>query len=485
MVLFQAKTTVSKTLPACVYLIASDTDPVIQTIESHHPAIESVTADARFSTDFLAVSIQRIGLHYLVLVGLDNRTDSASIGHGIAAGCQAVQGLKLEAMSLYLSESQLASSPTIGQWIGQSVVMGTYAFDVYKSNPKTPNPINTLDIITDTDKSHKKLLADMTIGLAIGAGVNQARDLANTPANDLNPTTFIEKIEDTFSRSNAMRVRIIDETDAQEMGMNCLVGVGQGSRQPSALAIITYTGNKQSTEHTAIVGKGITFDTGGISLKPSANMKAMKGDMSGAAAVFGAMHIIDTLKPKINVTAYIALAENMPSGHAQRPGDVITAYNGTSVEIVNTDAEGRLVLADALAYAVEQKPTRLLDIATLTGAAMVALGREALGIMGNDQAVIDHTKACEATSGESVWQLPLYDNFKTYLKSNVADIAHCSEERYGGTCTAAKFLEQFVGDTPWVHVDMAPKMDNPKTKGVDIEGMSGAGTRLIYRFLTQ
>ena len=140
MVLFQAKTTVSKTLPACVYLIASDTDPVIQTIESHHPAIESVTADARFSTDFLAVSIQRIGLHYLVLVGLDNRTDSASIGHGIAAGCQAVQGLKLEAMSLYLSESQLASSPTIGQWIGQSVVMGTYAFDVYKSNPKTPPP---------------------------------------------------------------------------------------------------------------------------------------------------------------------------------------------------------------------------------------------------------------------------------------------------------------------------------------------------------
>tara|TARA_Y100000389_G_scaffold203099_1_gene250433 strand:- start:431 stop:1888 length:1458 start_codon:yes stop_codon:yes gene_type:complete len=485
MVSFQAQTTVSTTLPACVYLIGSDTDPVIQRIHAHHPDLDPLTADARFSTDFLSVFTVRVGRHYLVLVGLDNRTDAVSIGHAVATGCQTVQALELEALSLYLSEAQLASSAAIGQWIGQSVAMGTYAFDRYKSNPKTPNPIQTIDVITDTDHAHKAILADLAIGMAIGTGVNQARDLANMPANDLNPTTFIEKIESKFSSNAAISVRIIDETEAADMGMNCLVAVGQGSRQPSALAIITYTGDKQSSEHTAIVGKGITFDTGGISLKPANNMKAMKGDMSGAAAVFGAMHIVDTLKPKINVTAYIALAENMPSGHAQRPGDVITAYNGTSVEIVNTDAEGRLVLADALAYAVEKKPARILDIATLTGAAMVALGREALGIMGNNQAVIDRTKACEATSGERVWQLPLYDSFKPYLKSTIADIAHCSEERYGGTCTAAKFLEQFVDDAPWVHVDMAPKMDNTKTKGVDIDGMSGAGTRLIYRFLTQ
>ena len=437
---------------------------------------ESDKHDKRIQDTYLSVATLKTDETYTILVGLGDASQgdmTDRLAAAVATGCRRAQDLGLTAIAIDMPDLDAIKAKRSGQ----AIVMGLYAFTTYKSDVPKPS-LETISVIAP---DHLKSAFDA--GIAIGHGVNRARDLANTPANDLTPSLFIEAITAEFENSPDFSLEIIDEKTAKARGMNCLTAVGQGSPEPSSIAVIYYNGNKKSDDSVAIVGKGITFDTGGISIKPAGNMKEMKGDMSGAAAVFGSMTVLKALKPAVNVYGVIALAENMPSGTAQRPGDVIRAYNGTTVEIVNTDAEGRLVLADALAYIATKKPELIVDIATLTGAAMVALGREAMAIMTNSPDDIKLLKDTQAETGERVWELPLYDSFKSYLKSDIADIAHCSEGRWGGTCTAAKFLEQFVDNRPWIHIDMAPQMTNTKTKGEDIKGMSGAGVRSLVALI--
>ena len=263
--------------------------------------------------------------------------------------------------------------------------------------------------------------------------------------------------------------------------MGAFLAVAQGSA--CLPYCIELTINPSKEKPIILVGKGVTFDTGGISIKPSKSMSLMKGDMGGAACVIAAMKGLIDSKTTKHVKAIVPLVENMPSSTAYKPGDVITAMNGTSIEVINTDAEGRLILADALCLATSYNPAYIIDVATLTGACTVALGDVATAILGNTQSLID--LFCESTkpTGERFWQLPLYEEFKHYLKSDVADIMHCAENRLAGTSTAAIFLQEFVQDVPWIHLDIASTMHHSATKGYNVKGMAGVATRSLIQFV--
>jgi leucyl aminopeptidase len=267
----------------------------------------------------------------------------------------------------------------------------------------------------------------------------------------------------------------------EKEGMGSLLGVAQGSRQPPKLIVLSYKGDKKSTGTLGFIGKGITFDSGGISIKPSEDMWEMKGDMAGAAAAMAALSAIAQLKPKVNVTAVIPATENLPGGKALKPGDVLKAINGKTIEVVNTDAEGRLILADALGYAVKQGLSPLVDLATLTGACHIALGDICSGILGNSQELIDKVIKAGTEAGERLWQMPMYEEYKEQNKSDVADIKN-SGGRYGGAITGAQFLAEFAGDMPWVHIDIAGTARTDKERGYLVKGATGIGVRTLINF---
>jgi leucyl aminopeptidase len=266
------------------------------------------------------------------------------------------------------------------------------------------------------------------------------------------------------------------------MGMGALMGVGIGSARPPRFIVIKYQGDPGTKDTLGLLGKGITFDTGGISIKPAAGMEAMKGDMSGAAAVIATTWAVGKLKPKINMTCVVPTAENMPSGTATRPGDVVRAMNGKTIEVINTDAEGRLILADAICWSKEQGLSPLIDVATLTGAMQVALGPGATGFFATTDEIADGITAAGEASGERMWRMPLIDEYREGLKSNVADIKNTGN-RFGGAISAANFLHFFVGETPWAHIDMAGTDDSDKEKGVLVKGSTGTPTRTLINYI--
>jgi leucyl aminopeptidase len=274
---------------------------------------------------------------------------------------------------------------------------------------------------------------------------------------------------------------VLDQDRIRELKMGALLGVSQGSDEPPRLVLMKYTGNPKSTSLLAYVGKGVTFDTGGISLKPADGMEKMKYDMAGGVTAMAALRALALFRAKVNCIAVVPLVENMPSGHAQRPGDVVESMSGKTIEIINTDAEGRLILADALAYARSLGATHLVDLATLTGAARIALGPFRVGVMSNDQTFVDSFLAAAKHAGEKMWQMPLDDEYRDLIKSTVADIAN-SGGRFAGMITAAKFLQEFVGDTPWIHLDIASTAWNEDDKPYLPKGPSGVGMRSLVEF---
>jgi len=267
----------------------------------------------------------------------------------------------------------------------------------------------------------------------------------------------------------------------EKEGMGVLLGVAQGSSQPPKLIVLSYKGGKKSSNTVGFIGKGITFDSGGISIKPSEGMAEMKSDMAGAAAVMAALVAIAQLKPKVNVTAIVPATENLPGGNALKPGDILTAMNGKTIEVINTDAEGRLTMADALSYAVKQGLSPLIDLATLTGACRVALGDIYSGILGNSQKLIENVINAGADAGERLWQMPMDEDYKELNKSDVADIKN-SGGRWAGTITASHFLAEFVGDTPWAHIDIAGTSFMEKERSYLVKGATGVGVRTLISF---
>ncbi len=341
----------------------------------------------------------------------------------------------------------------------------------------------------------KKSVDEFTIGAWGGAGVDEAavsrgrilaesqnftRTLVNEPGNLLTPAKMADAAREMAS-ATGLECEILDQPQMEKLGMGALLGVSQGSAEPPAFIVIRYKPERAGpAAHLGLVGKGVTFDTGGISIKPAESMEKMKYDMAGGAAMIGAMRAIAQLKPPMQVTAFIPCVENMPGSRAQRPGDIVTAMSGKTIEVINTDAEGRLILADALTYARRQGCTHLVDAATLTGAVAVALGHLNVGLFANDDGMRDRVLQAAKSEGERMWTLPLEDDYKDYLKSAFADLANVGG-RYGGAVTAALFLKEFAEDTPWVHLDIAGTAWLDDSKPFLAKGPTGVAVRTLTR----
>ena len=314
----------------------------------------------------------------------------------------------------------------------------------------------------------------------VAEAVCWARDLVNTPAGDM-PPAEIARAAQKMAREVGLRCKIWGKPELEKGGFGGILGVGAGSVNPPRLIELWYKGAGTETP-VALTGKGIAFDSGGLSIKDAKGMETMKCDMGGAASILATMKVIALLKPKINVIAAIPSSENMPSGSATKPGDVLTHRGGTTSEVLNTDAEGRLVLADALAYLAEKKPKVIIDTATLTGACMIALGDQITGAMGNDDALFHDIGAAGDAVGETMWQLPLYGDYRRLIDSTVADVKNIGE-RYGGAISAAWFLAEFVGDTPWIHLDIAGPAWADKVSDLGPKGGTGVPVRTLVRYL--
>jgi len=363
------------------------------------------------------------------------------------------------------------------QMIVEGSILGLYRFRKHISKEPENHDVEEL-IIVERDKAKAKTLEKACVrGKILAGATNLARDLVNEPANMMTPND-LAKAAEQVAKTYRLGLAVLDRGQMEKEGMGALLGVARGSCQPPKLIMISYKGDKGSSDTLGLVGKGITFDSGGISLKPSDNMWEMKGDMSGAAAVLAAMSAIAQLKPKVNVAGVIPATENLPSGEATKPGDILKAVNGKTVEVVNTDAEGRLILADALGYAVKQGLSPLVDVATLTGACHIALGDFRSGLFGNNQELMDKIVEAGTGAGERLWQMPMDEEYKELNKSEVADIKN-SGGRWGGAVTAAQFLSEFVGDKPWAHIDIAGTFMSDKERGYLVKGATGVSVRTL------
>lgn len=355
----------------------------------------------------------------------------------------------------------------------------TYKFDKYITKDKKSFNC-TLFVHTENPTKAKEYFKEIS---SVIDGVITTRNLATEPSNVLTTTEFTKQIK--YLSKLGIDIEIIDEKQLKKMGANLILAVGQGSSYPPYIIIMKYKGNKKSKNTIALIGKGLCFDSGGISIKPSANMDEMKSDMTGAATVVGIMEMLAKQKSKANVTGIIGLAENMPDGASYKPGDILTSLSGQTVEVLNTDAEGRLVLADCITYANEKiKPTAIIDFATLTGAIMIALGEYKAGLFTNSENLASQLIKSGNESGDELWQFPLSKKYNEMLSSPVADMANISHpDRLAGSITAAEFLHNFAGNTPWAHIDIAGTAWTTSGNDISPKGLTGFGVRLIDDFL--
>ncbi len=375
----------------------------------------------------------------------------------------------------FLRRSQLPLGE-VAQAAVEGAILSLFEPDKYQTSDKTENHLEEM-ILATTEGDTDELRRGIERGRIIAEAANFGRDLINEPSNFMTPIELARRAQEVAEKYG-LGIDVLDEARMKELGMGALLGVSQGSAEPARLIVLSYLPNVESKETIAIVGKGITFDTGGISIKPADGMEKMKYDMAGGATTIAAMRAIAQLKPGVNVIGIIAACENMPGGRAQRPGDVVRSMAGKTIEVINTDAEGRLVLADALAYALKLGATRIVDMATLTGAVSIALGDVNVAILGNNQEWIDEVIAAGKRTGEKFWQLPLDREYREQIKSEIADIKNVGG-RKAGTITAAWFLREFVEEIPWAHLDIAGTAWNDTVKPHLAVGPSGICVRTL------
>ena len=418
----------------------------------------------------------------VVLTGLGEarrRYDAETLRRAAGAATRALTGRARVVLALP------SDSAADLEAVATGALLGAYEFTRFRTKSADPSREGVRTIVVASSLAAgddaKAARAALARARAIGSAVGLTRDLVNTPPNVLTPVEFAS-IATREGRAVGLDVRVLDEKVLKKGGYGGIIGVGQGSANPPRLVRIAYR-HPRATKHIAFVGKGITFDTGGISIKPAAGMEAMKSDMGGAAAVLAALVAIARLKPVVNVTGWAPMAENMPSGTAQRPSDVLTTFSGRTVEVLDTDAEGRLVLADAIGAAQEDSLDVLIDIATLTGAQIVALGSRTSGIMGNDDALRGKVHDAAGRVGEAMWPMPLPEELRKGLDSAVADIANIDRARQGGMLSAGLFLRDFVADDlPWAHIDIAgPSFNGAAPFGYTPKGATGSGVRTLVQ----
>ncbi len=365
--------------------------------------------------------------------------------------------------------------------MAEGLILGAYRFDRYRSKAPENGQLERIAVLGSPKWDTKVMKAAVRRADVISEAVCWARDLVNTPAGDLPPMQIAAAAQE-MAKEVGLTCKVFTAAQLEKGGFGGILGVGKGSVNPPCMIELTYKGAGAKSRPLAFTGKGIAFDSGGLSIKPAEGMETMKDDMGGAASILATMKVFALLKPEVNVIAAVPCSENMPSGSAQKPGDVIRHYGGKTSEVLNTDAEGRLVLADSLAFLVEKEPDLIIDTATLTGACMVGLGTDIAGVFGNDDALASEVLAAAKAAGEPAWHMPLHADYRTIIDSNVADVKNIGK-RYGGAITAALFLAEFVGDTPWVHMDIAGPAFSESGNDLGPKGATGAPVRTLVNFV--
>jgi leucyl aminopeptidase len=426
----------------------------------------------------------KLKTHRLLLIGAGEKQEHLAAQVSMVAGT-AVRLLRAKNVKSigYVSRAADLDAETSAAAAVEGAVMALFDLDKYRTVDKEVKTIDLFAVISEGDE--KAVKQGVSRGQIIGESVNFTRDLANEPGGNLTPTDMAERAR-AMADEFGLSVEVLDEARMQKEGMGSLLSVSRGSEEPAQLIVVKYTpakaSGKDDGELLAFVGKGITFDSGGISLKPGENMELMKYDMTGGATVLGAMRAIAQLKPAVPVLGVVPCSENLPSGKATKPGDVVTAMTGKTIEVINTDAEGRLILADAIAYAKKLGATKVIDMATLTGAVSIALGDVNTAVLGTDQALIDEIIAAGKEVGEKFWQLPLDKEYSKQIKSDIADIKNVGG-RKAGTITAAAFLKEFADGLSWAHLDIAGTAWGEEAKPYRSKGPTGVAVRTLLNIV--
>ncbi|MEK6777875.1 MAG: leucyl aminopeptidase [bacterium] len=453
-------------------------------------ALQGVMRDENFKGEFektlLVHPLGRISAKRVCLIGLGKSKEFTTDRHrrAFARMVQAAKNVQAESLlsPFFGWEGKALTDKELSKTATEGVLLGTYSFEKYKKKEKK-HGLRNVSFMLEAGMSGTRIQAGIREGTVAAQATNFARDLVNEPGNVINPVALANTARQ-IAKKAGLSCRILNVKQISKLGMGAYLGVAQGSINPPRFIHLTYRPRGKSAKKSiAIVGKGITFDSGGLSIKPSDSMQTMKIDKSGACTVLAVMQSLPQIRPNVTVHGIIAAAENMPGGRAQRPDDIVRTMNGKTIEVLNTDAEGRLTLADALCYAGRLKPYQMIDLATLTGACVVALGEYTSGVMGNDQAFIDKFLKSAKDAGEQMWPLPFDDNMKEKLKSSVADLKNIGN-RYGGAITAGMFLREFVGDIPWIHIDIAGPAFHEKGWGCNPGGATGVGVRSLLHYIS-
>jgi leucyl aminopeptidase len=448
------------------------------------PDVETSVASSAFAgklKETLVLFPVKTPFRRLVLagVGAPEALDSEKLRRAVTASVKAIAELKSQSLALLGPEGTGLSVEQTANALAEGILLSTYRFDKYLTVDRKPRTLKSVSYIC----TRKSDLADARRGLLLAevscAGTILARDLANAPANEIYPDSLAARARRV---ARGFSVKVLDEKKIESLGMGGLTGVSRGSNRPPRFIIMEYRPRRGDVPTVVLVGKGVTFDSGGISIKPAAGMSEMKMDMSGAAAVIGTMTAVARLGLPVHLVGLVPATENMLGGSAMKPGDIITHMNGKTSEVDNTDAEGRLILADALTYADRYKPDLVIDLATLTGACVVALGSVASGMMGNTQKRMDQLKQAGERTHERVWQLPLFEEYEQQIKSDVADVKNVGG-RWAGAITAGLFLRKFIGKYDWIHIDIAGPAILEEEREYIPKGGSGVGVRLLVDFL--
>lgn len=434
----------------------------------------------------LLYPVEAIPAPRILLIGLGKRVelDREKVRAAFGKAARYLRDLEIKkfAVATDIGPSLLTSDATIEAVI-EGIILGLYQFTTFKTLERDKIKIIEEVMILEEKEESLAMARDATRSAEIICkAVCFARDLVSAPGNKMTPSALAGEAKSLTMNRKKLKVTIIDDQEMKDLGMNALLGVASGSCQPPKFIIMEYRGLRKKISPIVLVGKGLTFDSGGISLKPSERMEDMKSDMAGGAAVMGTLRAIADLNLPLNVIGLIPATENLPGGKAYKPGDILTSLSGQTIEVTNTDAEGRLILADALTYACNFKPAAIIDIATLTGACIIALGEQVSALLSKDENLKLGLKAAADITGEKIWELPLWEEYGEAIKSDIADFKNAGG-RPGGTITAAAFLSKFVDSYPWAHLDIAGPSWLSKDKPYIPKGASGVGVRLLVRFL--
>jgi leucyl aminopeptidase len=447
-------------------------------------AMEVSRFDGKAGKTLTLITPAGLTLDRLVLVGLGapDKLDELTLQNAGGSAWANIAGVKAKSAAIF-ADVDAPDGMTAGSLaanIAFGAVLRSYRFDKYRTKEKKEDKpqIGKLSVATAAAADAKKAFAPME---AVAGGVFLTRDLVSEPPNVLYPESYAKLLQEL--KEDGIKVEVLGEKEMAKLGMGALLGVGQGSIRESKLVVMQWNGAGKKEQPVAFVGKGVCFDTGGISIKPAAGMEDMKWDMGGSGVVAGLMKALAARKAKVNAVGVVGLVENMPDGNAQRPGDVVTSMSGQTIEIINTDAEGRLVLADALWYTNDRfKPQFMVDLATLTGAIIISLGNEHAGLFSNNDELSEKLTAAGKAVHERLWRMPMGDDYDKQLKSDIADMRNTGT-RAGGSITAAQFLQRYVKDTPWAHLDIAGVTWSKKDDPTVPKGGTAFGVRLLDRFV--